>query len=75
MQAPVRPLLGVTIALNYVPGVELRVAAVYDLVDLGLHLALEPQELVGRGLAEVGVPIVGENLGSLRYTFYEFSCP
>ena len=48
---------------DVVPGVQLGVAAVYDLVQLGLHLALEPLELVGRGLAEVVVPIVGRDLG------------
>ena len=58
------PILGVTKALNdVVPGVQLGMTAVYDLVHLGLHLALEPLELVGRGLAEVVVPIVGRDLG------------
>ena len=59
--------------MNAVPGVELRVTAVQDLVQLGLHLDLEPHELISRGLAEVGVPIVCRDLGLLRRAFPELA--
>ena len=37
--------------------------AVHDLVELGLHLALEPLVLVVDRVAEVRVPVVGADLG------------
>ena len=59
-----RFLLGaVPLALNIVPRVGLGVVAVHDLVELGLHLALEPLVLVVDRVAEVLVPVVGANLG------------
>ena len=51
------------LALIIVPGIGLGVVAVHDLVELGLHLALEPLVLVVDRVAEVLVPVVGADLG------------
>ena len=50
------------LALIIVPGIGLGVVAVHDLVELGLHLALEPLVLVVDRVAEVLVPVVGADL-------------